>query len=420
MRNIFKISLRVNNQISITRYSTASKKENRYESLGIPSLSYDEIERLKVRLWESNGDDTFWNPVTRRASRVAKQIRPLDLICRFQQVDCEFGDPRNPKKQHIKRGYGRTPLIRNFGAIGGQKLRECGGAMDILHGGDPSKCRVVTLTLPASGEDAFRALSDYSGYASNRLFQIIRRKKDDSIHWFYCIEHQKRGALHWHICLFHQDKQISERLGDEMVREWRDILRDIGLRSGLDLLYSRGFGRQVAASEMQSINQEMRKGCGAYFAKYAAKTHKRAKGGEPETIDSRNARLYPCSSYWGRSRNLKKLCDTYSLKFKYEGMNDDDSESLRSEAFEILSQSTIVLSHSFSFKKEITIRDRKEMRTEQNGTLTICEGETEVFYVSPTEYQKLLLQFGQLYAGRDSCAIKERARKRVCSELTDF
>ena len=262
----------------------------------------------------------------------------------------------------------------------------------------------MTLTLPASGVAAYRAISDWSAYATNRLLQIIRRKKDEDFHWFYCIEHQRRGALHWHICLYHSDEGKSLQAGESLVSAWYAILRDIGEKSGVDLLLSRGFARKVKEHEMQCPNQEMRKGCGAYFSKYASKLSRAGKTGGHEDVNSRNARLYPVPSFWGRSRNLKRLCDKYSFSFKWEDHDGTESESLREECFEVLSQFDITSIKTFSFKKEI--------EDYCGGSLTIAEGISEVFYVKPEDYRSLLLMFQCRFGSSSSSAIPERAKKK--------
>ncbi len=407
--NQFKIDLRVNNQITITRQRLAKKKEKRYENYSTPKLSQDEINCLIERYAVQEGLQTekkWYDPqrriVTAKKAPNGSKISPfwLDIMHKFQEDHLTDKETAKPKKK----GYGATPSVKNFSRKAGQKLRECGGAIDILCDRQPEKCRVITLTLPASGEAAYKALSDWSGYATNRLLQTIRDTEDDTYYWFYVWEHQKRGALHMHLCLYHEDRSKSKVLGDAIVSKWRDILCDIGRRSGVDLLFSKGFNRRVESDEMQSNNQEMRKGCGAYFSKYAAKTS-RARDRENSTdINTVNARLYPPSSFWGRSQNLAKLCEFHSFHYKFEGIYGEESESLQREALEVLSQFDIVLQHSFPFKKELQLKG--------NGTLTICEGFSHVFYVKPEVYQILLAHFRFLYRNSPSSAIIERAKKR--------
>lgn len=370
----FKLILRPNNQVSLTLQNTI-KKQKTSESLAAPKvLTKKAINAYVRRTAEQNNLQTLYSHRLKHeyiTPPVIAPIPPLDLINRFQHRRAEI--------RGEKLGYGKTPKIKYFSTRAGQKIRETGAIIDRLCGDKVERCRVVTLTIPSSEKLAYKAISDYSGYAANRLFQIIRRDYQLA-HWFYVYEHQKRGALHLHICVYHESPLISEEIGNKLCKKWRDILEDISERSGVNLLFSKGFNRTCELSDMQLDNQAMRLGCGAYFSKYASKN----SGKYSDDINSINARKYPPSSFWGRSRELARMCDEYSYSFKFEGIDDSDSLSLYELAKEILSQFPVVLSHSFSFKKEMELP--KEYG---NGTLTICEGITEVFYVSPKDYERL-------------------------------
>jgi hypothetical protein len=321
-------------------------------------------------------------------------------MSKFQQPQPIDQEDKKPEKN----GYGLKPKLRNFSHKAGQKLRECGAAIDILCEGSVEKCRVITLTLPSSETAAYTAMSEWSGYITNRLLQIIRREKDDRYHWFYVWEHQRRGALHLHLCLYHEESEQSDKLGQRIVSKWRDILCDVSRLSNVDLLYAKGFGRRVESHEMQSLNQQMHKGCGAYFSKYAGKTSSARSEKNVDGIDTINARKYPPSSFWGRSQNLARLCEAHSFCFRYEGAHPHESEALQEEALNLLSQFDIVMNRSFSFKKEIELKG--------NGMLTIAEGESLIFYLSPEDYAKALDIFVFMYSGRATSAIPERSKNR--------
>lgn len=371
----FKLSLRPNNQLSITCQNVIKKSRTHENNLVCRNLSKATITRFVRRESAKCNLDTYYSKsLKHECIAIPRQDFlpiPLDLINRFQRS--------KNKTKELSKGYGATPSIKYFSSKAGQKIRECGAIIDRMCKQQTEKARVVTLTLPSSEDAAYRVLSDYSGYAVNRLFQIVRR--DYALaHWFYVYEHQKRGALHLHICVYHEDPIVSEEIGQKLCAKWRDILQDISDKTGVNLLFSRGFNRTCELSDMQLDNQAMRLGCGAYFSKYASKN----SGKFGKDINSINARKYPPSSFWGRSRELKRMCDEFSYSFKYEGIDDNDSEYLEGEALEVLSQFKIVLSHSFGFRKEIELP-----REKGNGSLTICEGYTRVFYVSPRDYDLL-------------------------------
>jgi hypothetical protein len=407
--NQFKIVLRPNNQISVTRQRLAKKREVRYEKTQFRRISQGEINNLVVRYANQQDLKTsqrFYDPKIRIVPAQTKKLNPLqqahllDITRKFQHDNTVGGSG----KTGLKKGYGLLPTVKNFGHKAGQKIRESGAIIDILCEGNPSLCRVVTLTLPASGHDAYLAIAKYSGYATNRLLQIIRRTKDDNYHWFYVWEYQKRGALHMHICIHHKDGELSKTIGDAIVSKWRDILCDISRKTGIDLLFSKGFGRRIESHEMQSINQEMQRGCGAYFSKYAAKTSHARESRGVESYTTVLSRKYPPSSFWGRSQNIVELCRVHSFSFKFEGIDGTETESLQGEALEVLSQFNILINHSFSFKKELKMKG--------NGSLTIAEGTTHVFYVSPSDYQHALAHIKFVFGDRQSSLIGERCKKR--------
>jgi hypothetical protein len=410
----FKINLRANNQVTITRQNVIPKRKRTDKLPKIAVLTKEQITSFVDNYADRNNLETQYSINLKH--RYIKPCRqnflpvPLDLIVRFQQAKSDTTSPEKTTLPIQKKGYGISPTIKYFSNKSGQKIRECGAIIDKLCEGDVSKCRVVTLTLPANSHEAFKAISDWSGYAINRLFQVIRHSEYENIHWFFVTEYQKRGAIHYHICLFHADKAVSRELGNQIVSKWRDVLCDISEKASINLLYSRAFGRDCKLSEMQSINQEMQKGCGAYFSKYASKN----SGKDSNSIESINARKYPVSSFWGRDRELAKMCEADSFKYKFDGIYDSESISLREEAIEVLSHLEIVSCRSFSFKKEIEVQ--KGMK---ESILTICEGESEVFYLSPSSYQKALLHFRFLYKDEASTKVSEYSKvsQSFCPEL---
>lgn len=402
MYNEYKIVCRPNNQVTLTKQRITKKREPIYLSPETHKLSHDTINRLIVRRATLDGRDTYYDKVS-RSVRVVPPVPSLDLTERFQQVDM----PLRQSKPRNLRGYGDRPNVTYFTHRSGQKVRECGAVIDMLCNGDPSKCRVITLTLPASGHEAYDALSRYSGYATNRLFQVIRRNDSHAeLYWFYVWEYQSRGALHLHLCLFHEDGKVSKGIGDEIVSKWRDVLRDISRKSGVNLLFSKGFNRDVALCDMQSINQQMYFGCGAYFSKYASKTASANPCmGEPESVKrSALCKKYPVSRFWGSSQNIKRMVRENSLSFKKEDLQTEDIEEMEYETVQILSLLRTVQIESFSFKKEIEVN---------GGKLTICEGESTVVYLTPESYQKFLSYMNGRHGKENSSALLGRGKRSI-------
>jgi hypothetical protein len=371
----FKLNCRPNNQVTITLQNVI-KKSKTHESIGkVKHLGKRFISDYVDKIADKNDLKTFYSDSLKHNCLVIPEANnaaaPLALISRFQQ-------PGDQKKRE-KLGYGQTPKIKYFSARSGQKIRESGAVLDRLCGDKLDRCRVITLTLPASTPAAYKAISDYSGYAINRLFQVVRRSPVE-FEWFFVYEHQKRGALHLHICLYCEHPDQSEAMGNALGKKWYEILKDISNKSGENLLFSRGFKKEIAFGQGHFYNQKMAKGCGAYFSKYASKNSGRSKS----DINSINARRYPPASFWGRSRNLSRLCEQQSYKFAYEGIDDRDSESLQVEALQILSESGAKLYNSIPFKKQEFWIENGEIQS-----LTICEGYKLIYYVSPPDYLEI-------------------------------
>jgi hypothetical protein len=379
----FKLSVRPNNQVTLT-LQNCIKRSKTYEKIrDARKIGDHQITRFVRREADKCNLKTYYDKALHHERfSVPKQNflpLPLALINRFQRAVTP--PPRE------KLGYGKSPRVKYFSARAGQKIRETGAVFDSLCGGVPENARVVTFTIPSSDEAAYKAISDYSGYATNRIFQVIRRKYPDT-HWFYCWEHQKRGALHMHLAILPNDISKGKEIGDELGCKWYEVLQDISNKSGVDMLFSKGFGRRISFGEGHFYNQAMRKGCGAYFSKYASKN----SGKNRNNIDSINARKYPPSSFWGRSRELKRMCDELSYEFKYEGIDDDDSQYLYNEALKVLSPYKVVLSHSFGFKKEIEVE-----KGNSESSLTICEGMSFVYYFSPIAIEQIRRELKEVF-----------------------
>ena len=406
----FKLILRPNNQVTVTRQRLSQKRQPFYCPLENENHSHSEL-RLR-RYHQKNGIDSYFDTASRKVRLIAQPSTAYGLepsqrekIFAFLDISSKF---QRSDKPALRRGWGATPNIKNFTAKSGQKLRECGAIVDILCQGDLSRTRVVTLTLPSSGDDAYKAISNYSGEITNRLLQLIRRNENEQtkFYYFFVWEHQKRGALHLHLCLHCNREKESERIADKMLSLWRDILGDISTKCGVNLLYSKGLQREVVLSEMQCLNQPLFKSCGAYFSKYAGKTIRAKSNSSERTINDINATKYPPSSFWGSSQNLVKLARSHSFAFKFEGVSDDDSQNERDKVMELLSTKEITQIKTFPFKKEILLN-----KTDRTSTLTICEGEVEVYYLSPESYSQLLAECRFLYFDRKSSLVNSYAKK---------
>lgn len=360
--NGVRLEVNPNNQV-ILKYGNYRLKDN-FVYQPVPNRSIDEladkIENIVGEHDKYEADKPYykWKKNARRAS--------LDLIKKSQRA----------KKAECCRL--NTP--KSFTAKSGQKLRECGAAID-KHSGDPRFTHCITLTLPANHQDAYIALAAHSSYAINRLFQPIRRKYGDMCLWFFVWEYQKRGALHLHIALYHPDESEGLWLSQILIDQWHRILCDIGEMAATDMFCKMSKRASTIRSLHQHHAQPMRKNLGAYFSKYASKK---------ESKQSWYCRKYPVSRFWGSCYALKDLIKRYSYDFSLYTDNERSIEIIVENILETILKADL----SIAYEKSFDIS-----KTYSNGyKLNIAQGEILSFYCPEDIFQAVLRDL------QDSCS----------------
>lgn len=391
MRRELKLKLLPNNQVSLFTQWVNRKSEERF----LPCPDYSK-EPEYVKNYYRSGQAAFdrERSKTHTTQRVAyykadgsvkfrllrlplQRLSEEDILPRLESrtrsLDITRKSQRSPRHST---GWGIRPSPRKFSHRAGQKIRECGAMIDRASGYEPSLCRVVTLTLAGDTPEAFRALSDYSGYAINRLFQPIRLLDRAKTSWFFVWEHQKRGALHLHIALFHPDRDESKRCGDRIISKWIEVLKSIQEKSGVDMFIRRDRKSYVEPDKWQNLNQEMRRSCGGYFSKYAGKT----SFTEENSYVHKWAKVYPPSRFWGSSKNLKEMC----REFSYEEILaiGEGIEEKHKEIIEFLLLFNPVKYQEYAWKKDIV--------DSHGWKVTISEGKCECFYLPVGRFAELL------------------------------
>lgn len=417
------IKMRPNNQVSIGLQNVCSTRKDIYqhryigreryssEQDGIiathkPELSQWQKNLLTARIAEQKLKTARLAKCKKNTNPVSYDFRvapPLDIIRKFQRklkmalcVALRFLALRKIVYALTYFSQYRVPKARKFSHIAGQKIRECGAAIDILCNGKPSEARVVTLTLPADNTEAFAALAAYSGYAINRLFQPIRRHFEEISAWFFVWEHQKRGALHLHICIHCGDAKRSQEAGDILVEQWFKVLCDISEQSGVCMFTNKKGNACTIRQFHQNVNQVMEKSCGAYFSKYAGK----ASQSEENSYVHRFAQIYPPTRFWGSSKVVKNLIKENSFSFNLEE-NPIEIEEKFNSIRELLLEEEIVSFNEYDWDIQIRkvnkavrkpdisplSKPKKYLSVE---TLTVSSGFCQVFYFPPPIYKKLL------------------------------
>ena len=309
------------------------------------------------------------------------KVRPLDITEKLQRTLESFASNLSGlaslnlyAKVLIVFGQYRKHNIKRFGNIQAQHIHECGAAME-MNMLEPSFCHVTTLTLPSDTKEAFECLAAYSGYAVNRLFQPIRRDYADCNKWFFVWEYQKRGALHLHIAHYHHCKIIGAAIGEKILETWHNILCDISENSGICLFTAKQGDRCTLRKNHQHQTQPMRKSVAGYFSKYASKAGQK----EENNYVRKFSQMYPPSRFWGCSKQIKMIVKENSFHNCRDYTEQKDfMYFLFVRIHKMINESNIILQKNYTFKKDLT----------QN--LCVAEGFRNVFYLSPSDYQKLL------------------------------
>jgi hypothetical protein len=391
MRRELKLKLLPNNQVSLFTQWVNRASEERF----LPRPDYSR-EPEYIKEYHRSGQAKFDRDRKKTHETIRIPYYKADGSLKFRllrrelpvesgkDIRTQLGSPRRDlditrKSQRSPRhstGWGIRPSPRKFSHRAGQKIRECGAMIDKASGYDPSLCRVITLTLPGDTPEAFRALSDYSGYAINRIFQPIRLLGRAQTSWFFVWEHQKRGALHLHIALFYPDRDESKRCGDRIMSKWIEVLKSIQEKSGVDMFIRRDRKSYTKSDKWQNLNQEMRKSCGGYFSKYAGKS----SFTEENSYVHKWAKVYPPSRFWGSSKNLKEMCK----EFSYEEILaiGEGIEEKHKEIIEFLLLFNPVKYQEYEWKKDII--------DSHGWKITISEGKCETFYLPVGRFTELL------------------------------
>lgn len=367
MFNRLELSIRPNNQITLT-YGNYRHVKEFYKDIPTIEAGYGKPEKIRLqraidRAKMRNEPKYNW-----RGELIVKKRKlvalPLVIIKKSQ---------RTPKKCKLNKP-------KNFSARAGQKLRECGAAIDHICG-NPDRTVAITLTLPAHHVGAFTALAAYSGYAINRLFQPIRRKYGDDVLWFFVWEYQKRGALHLHCALYHPEKDKALEIGRTFREQWHKILADIGEMADTNMFLGRNGKDNSSIEKMHFYCEPMKRGLGAYFSKYA---------GKQESKQNWYCQKYPVSRFWGCNYALKALIKKLSFNFTLEIDDNQHIEFLVNEIISRLAKKDINLQSEYDFDIKKTY--------DSGYSLGLAKGKRQVFYCSPIEFGGILGMFADLHS----------------------
>lgn len=252
----------------------------------------------------------------------SEKKRLLDIIEKSQQ----------PSK--TDRIWGKPQSLKRFTINAKQHILEAGAVVDRDCGRDNSF--ELTLTVPGSGYDVYRIVSEWSGWIVNRQTQVIRRleAKGVEVYWFFVWEHQKRGALHQHWCIaVPDDPMMADYICRQIRKKWWQLLAELSEKTLIDLFRKKGsFGTwRDTPSVWQSSVSPIEKSVAAYFAKYASKNVQTSKYNQKrrETLaradksklnrTRQNPVFALCPSrYWGANMRIKSRADELSVNISFD------------------------------------------------------------------------------------------------------
>jgi len=182
-------------------------------------------------------------------------------------------------------GWGALGNWKKFGSRAKRTLREFGAALDENYG---KNSVFLTLTLPSTDREAFKALAEQTGYVCNRLTQWMRDNTENPV-YAWCWEFQRRGALHLHLVVAsYRDSDL-----DFLLNGWKgqvlDLLQQLEARSQCDLFTNTETGENHRSGlNLQADAQRTRKSAARYLAKYMGK----------HRSESNASNEFPPSSWW--------------------------------------------------------------------------------------------------------------------------
>lgn len=245
-------------------------------------------------------------------SEVEVSQSQLDIIRESQQANKASGrTPRHSYGQPVR----KTVFTRNAR----HRLLEAGCLFDSVHSAT-HRGYFVTLTLPGSTDEAYDAISRWSGYLVNRILQVVRREIQSAL-WFYVWELQKRGALHLHLFIALPKEVDGAYILRGLRAVWYGALVSVGEKDGTDMFRHRK-GDYCTASEFWQFDvQEVEKSPAAYISKYVSKSANAPT--ESDSADMGRYSYYP-ARWWGMSQAFRELIKEHRFRVCMDAMSDDE------------------------------------------------------------------------------------------------
>jgi len=191
-----------------------------------------------------------------------------------------------------------------------------------------TKRLLLTGTLPGSGPKPFRALAEFSSYATKTLTNWLTRRVPACL-WMYCWEFQKRGALHVHLVVempVIQAEYVERFFKDE----WNRILRAISLKSGVDLYAKTSKYSHLPAATQADVTVCDREPS-RYISKYISKS----------AVTAKCLGRYPPKTWYQVSRSLLAELRMRTVIYEAEGLSYSQARAVEENTISHLTQHEI-------------------------------------------------------------------------------
>lgn len=277
------------------------------------------------------------NNETRIALYPERFPKSFEQLCQ-EPLDSSSGSDSSPGRAfNIKSKVDTVHRTRRL-ALSRNGRRQVLRAGSCFDSSETTQRLLLTGTLPGTGYKAFRALAEYSTYASKTLTNWITRRSPGCA-WVYTWEFQGRGALHIHLVI-EVPLSVSDYIQSHFKDEWNRILRSICRLSGVDL-YAKTANYSHSNEKVQADVTICDREPSRYISKYITKssTHAKAFG------------RFPPKTWYQVSRSLLKRLRDSTAVYEWSGLSYRQSLKFIEDATHHLSQ--YVLSGSRRFMGSI-------------------------------------------------------------------
>lgn len=291
---------------------------------------------------------------------VRERNRALDIISKSQE----------PSKKHSS--HGRVQTVKRFTRASRGHLLRAGAVIDKQ--GLKEVASLLTLTIPGGTDEAFSAVSRWSGWIVNRQLQAVRDyMKRRPVHWFFVWEWQGRGALHQHWCVVGKDYDESKHLSMLLKDAWYQCLKEIGKKEKIDLFLrcNRKHSWKNNPGKWVWNEQKVEKSVAKYFAKYASKQ----MPDEAESKGSKWKKIYYPSRWHGTSKTIKNIIKQHHIKLVVPGISEDECFHLIGALLLRLQPFEVTQSYNYDF------------RIEGQNQRCIVEGQATILYFADSQYR---------------------------------